>query len=242
MVLRGPLRGRVGRRRTQFPTRAVRFAEQPSLSFLDQSKGGARCRVTTVRLAARHGDSRPPAPAAVRGLGSHPVPRVPIPGAPAVPARAAGRIRDGGAPLRPTAPTVAPRGTRPPVGPLARVGRGSAIPILGVAVPAVPGPRRGTAIAGHIPSTGPPLVAPGAVPVSVRIDSAAPVSRVVLAVRLSVRPVSAARTSRVVLGVPAVRVSVPTVSAAPTSRVVPAVRRTDPIASTAPAARSAVVA
>ena len=34
MVLRGPLRGRVGRRRTQCGTRVVRFAERPSFSLL----------------------------------------------------------------------------------------------------------------------------------------------------------------------------------------------------------------
>src|SRR5262245_21531160 len=34
MVLRGPLRGRVGRRRTQSETRVVRFAEWPSFSLL----------------------------------------------------------------------------------------------------------------------------------------------------------------------------------------------------------------
>src|SRR3954454_24946562 len=55
MVLRGPLRGRVGRRRTQFTTRVVRFAEQPSLllCFVCVWKGGSStCLVTAAVVGA----------------------------------------------------------------------------------------------------------------------------------------------------------------------------------------------
>ena len=74
MVLRGPLRGRVGRRRTQFTTRVVRFAEQPSLHLCVGKAGSSTCQLTRVDTAQLHGHPERvvraradrPAPAAAR--------------------------------------------------------------------------------------------------------------------------------------------------------------------------------